>query len=108
MNSSGNIIARIIDLDSQAETIRAQAHDEASAMQRETNRQIEQEKRDLEQQITEKTSQVRAKAASEREGELEHVRKEFTEIAESIKNLPEEKIEPPVCSIFPRIKGNTL
>ena len=107
MSSSGNIIARIIDLDSQAETIRAQAHDEISAMQRDTDRQIEQEKRDLEQQITDKTAQVRAEAAREREVELEHVRKEFSTIAESIKNLPEEKVEQSVRSIFSRIKGNT-
>jgi len=104
MSSSGNIITRIIDIDSQAETIRAQARDEAAVIHRDAERLIEQEKRDLEQRTLDKTEQVRAEAARERKVELDRVRKEFSTTAESIKHLPKEKIEKSVQSILSLIK----
>jgi len=108
MHSTEDIITRIIDLDSQAEKIRSQARADAAKIHKDTLQRIENEKAALEKQIAEKTAGIQAEAEKKREAELSQVRKEFSWMAESVKNLPPEKIEHSIQLILSRIKGQTL
>ncbi|MHB9028867.1 MAG: hypothetical protein ACYC9O_08870 [Candidatus Latescibacterota bacterium] len=77
MQSSEQVVNRILDLDRQAERIRAKAREDAESMRRDAVRRIAEEKEQLEKRIAERTRQIESAATQTRSREIEGVNKEF-------------------------------
>jgi hypothetical protein len=106
MQSGGNIISRIIDLDSRAESIRVEAGEEALRIQSETVSEAEKQKLSLEIQTAEKVKQLSAEAARKRSGEVDKVEKEFDRQVEGIISISSEKKNRAVGIILSGMRGH--
>lgn len=105
MSSADSFMSRIIELDSQAEAIKAEANERANAIREEYRQRIEQGKENLKREKAKKIAQVNRTAQKKREAEIENVRKEFSALSQKIEQIPEEKLERIVNDIVARVKG---
>ncbi|MFA6471463.1 MAG: hypothetical protein WCU00_05415 [Candidatus Latescibacterota bacterium] len=105
MQSEQNIISRIIDLDSRAESIRASAREEAARMLSEAVREAEEKKRLLELQTAEKVKIIAADSAQERAREITKVKNEFEQQAKEIGSVSSDKKDRAVTMILSGMRG---
>jgi len=104
MQSSEQVVNRILDLDRQAESIRAKAHEEAEAVRRDATRRVAEEKEQLEQRIAERAMQIEAEAVRTRSREIEGVKKEFDGQVKTMSEISREKIAGVVDMVVTRIR----
>jgi len=104
MSPTETIIQKILDLDAQAETIRADARQKAQEMHNKTLQLIEDEKRALDREIAERTARIAGEAGKKRGKDIELVREEYAAKAAAIGNLPVKTIEHGVQAILSLIR----
>jgi len=102
---SADIITRIIELDSRAEAIKAKALADASDVEKETRRLIEQEKVTFDLEKKSRLAQVNKSAEEKRKVQVEEVRRQFSDIAEKTAQAPEDKLNRSIESMFAKVKG---
>jgi vacuolar-type H+-ATPase subunit E/Vma4 len=104
MQSSEQVVNRILDLDRQAERIRAKAREEAESMRRDAARRVVEEKEQLEKRIAERTRQIEAAAVQARGKEIEGVRKEFDGQVKAVSGVSPESMAKVVDMVVSRIR----
>ena len=107
MQTGENIISRIIDLDAQAESVRAKARDEAVRIQSETVREAEEQKQSLEIQTAERVKLLAAEAARKRTQEVDKVKKEYANQVEGIRTISSEKKDRAVLIVLSGMRGRS-
>lgn len=105
MQSSDNVVSRIIDLDAGAEKILAQAHEEVESIRRETKRSLEEQNTKLETRIAEKKALIETDAVGKRNSEIVQVRKEYSDQAAAAGGISPVEMERIVDVVLTRIKG---
>ncbi len=105
MSSADSVISKIIELDSQAEAIKADANEKANAICDEYKQLIKHEKENLEREIAKKIDPVNKTAEKKRKAEIENVRKEFSALTQKIEHITLEKIDHIVNDIVAKVKG---
>ena len=107
MQAGENIISRIIDLDTRAESVRAKARDEAVRIQSETVREAEEQKQSLEIQTAERVKLLAAEAARKRTQEVDKVNKEYANQVEGIRTISSEKKDRAVLIVLSGMRGRS-
>jgi len=107
MQAGENIISRIIDLDTRAESVRAKARDEAVRIQSETVREAEEQKQSLEIQTAERVKLLAAEAARKRTQEVDKVKKEYANQVEGIRTISSEKKDRAVLIVLSGMRGRS-
>jgi vacuolar-type H+-ATPase subunit E/Vma4 len=107
MQSSENVVNRIIDLDTLAERIRVRAREEADAVRAETQRRLAEERTQLESRISEQTARIEAEAMKKRNGEVDAVRREFADQAKAVESISPDRMARVVDLVLSRIKGTS-
>lgn len=102
---SADIITKIIELDSRAEAVKAKAMADASAVDSETRRLIEQEKISFEQKKKNRLEQVNKNAGETRQTQVEEVRRQYADLAQKTARVPEDKLSSSIESMFAKVKG---
>lgn len=107
MPSSEDVITRIIDIDTRAEDVKTKAIDDVGKLKLDFSKKMDDELKSLEIRISEKCKQINETSEKTRYSEIEKVRKEFSVIADSIKNTGDDKIDKVVDIVLSRIKGTS-
>lgn len=105
MQSSEQVVNRIIELDGRAENIRARAREEADAAREDVQRRIAEGKAELEKRTAERIARIEEEASRTREREIAAVRKEYTDQAETVSRTAPETMESVMDLVLARIKG---
>lgn len=105
MTSADSVVSKILELDSQAEAVKAEALQEANRIRDEYLQRIEREKESKEREKVSRITQVRKAADEKRKVEIERVREEFAEQSRKIDNTSPEKLEKTVNDMVARVKG---
>jgi len=104
MQSSEQVVNRILDLDRQAESIRDQAREEAESIRRDSARHIAEEKDRLEKRIIERISQIEAESIQARGRGIAEVNKGFDGQVKEMSEISREKIAGVVDMVVTRIR----
>lgn len=104
MQSSEQVVNRILDLDQRAERMRVQAREEAETIRRDTARRIAEEKEQLDRRIAERIVQIEAAASKSRNAEIARVREEFAGQAKAVAGVAPDKMARIVESVVSRIR----
>ena len=105
MSSADSIISRIIEMDAQADAVRAEGAQEANRIREEYHQRILRDRETLEKEKTKKTEQVLADAQVKRDREIAAVRLEFAESARAIDQTASAKVDAAVRNMASRVKG---
>jgi F0F1-type ATP synthase membrane subunit b/b' len=104
MQSSEQVVNRILDLDRQAERVRAKAREEAETIRREVARRIAEEKEQLEKRIAERAGQIEAEAIQTRSREIDGVKKEFADQVKAVSGVSQDTLARVVDMVVSRIR----
>jgi hypothetical protein len=107
MQAGENIISRIIDLDTRAESIRVRAREEAENIHKEAVRDAEKQKQDLEIRIVERIKKISAETARKRSEEVEKVKKEYANQVEGIRTISSEQKNRAVNIVLSGMRGHS-
>lgn len=105
MQSSDNVVNRIIDLDTLAERIRARAREEADAVRAEAQRRLAEERAELDRRTSARIAAIEADAIKKRNVEIEAVRKEHAGQAKAVESVSPDRMARVVDMVLARIKG---
>lgn len=107
MQSSDNVVNRIIDLDALAERIRARAREDAETLRAETRRSMADGKTQLESRISDRIAQIEAEAVRKRSVEIEAVHKDYASQAKAVESIAPDRMARVADLVLSRIKGSS-
>ena len=91
MQSSEQVVNRILDLDQRAERVRSSAREEAETIRRDAADRAVEERKELDRRIAGRIAEIEAEAAKTRAGEIAAVTADFENQANAVSGISAEK-----------------
>lgn len=108
MQSSEQVVTRILDLDQRAEEIRAAARGEAETISRDTAKRLAAEKERLDQRIAARVAEIETDAAKARAREIEGVNADYDGQVNAVNGISPEKQAGVADMVVSRIRESVL
>lgn len=108
MQSSEQVVTRILDLDQRAEEIRAAARGEAETISRDTAKRLAAEKERLDKRIAARIAEIEADAAKARAREIDGVNADYDGQVNAVNGISPEKRAGVADMVVSRIRESAL